>query len=305
MPDKVTVIVVTYNHERYVGDTIKSILNQQTDFSTRIIIADDGSEDDTVKIVSAFKAKYPDKITLLKHENNQGVLKNILRILPEIDSEYFAILDGDDSWVYDLKLQKQVDFLDNHFEYNGIFHDAQIVHTDHAENILFNHKKYYSQSYNFKEVIFPIDVLKREVILPSSSALLRSSALKQINLTLLGDNYSLLWKITCFLIKHSKFYFVNESWSIYNNHKSGISKGNNSKFHLSHIQFLKGLMKDEYFKFYTYEIYRSVAEEYRILLESNLKNKKFDQKKILRKYIAAELLKLWHYRKRIKTNTLH
>lgn len=304
MTDKVVVIVVTYNHEKFVGSTIQSILNQQTDFSVRIIIADDGSRDGTMDIVTNFKTQFPEKITVLQHEKNQGVLKNILRIFPEINGQYFAILDGDDSWEYHLKLQKQVDFLDEHLEYNGVFHDAQIVHADQANNILFNQKKYYSQSYDFKEVVFPIDLINRSVILPSSSALLRTAALKQVDQTLLTDNYSLLWKITCFLIKKSKFYFINEPWSVYRNHRKGISKSDNQQFHFSHISFLKRLLKDDFYRFYSYEIYRSIAKEYKILLESNLKNSQYDTKKVFRQYMKAELLKLWYYRKRIKNNTL-
>lgn len=302
MSVKVAIVVVTYNHEKYIERTIQSILDQKVNFSLQIVIADDGSQDRTIEIVSALKTQYPDKITLLKHENNQGVLKNILRIVPELHSEYFAILDGDDYWEYNLKLQKQADFLDKNNQYNGIFHDAQIVHVEQAENILFQHKKYYSQSYNFNEVIFPIDVLLRKIILPSSSALLRISALKQVNTALLTDNYSLLWKITCFLVKDSRFYFINEPWSIYNNHKKGISKSNNKQFHLSHIQFLQNLLKDGYYGFYAYEIYAAMSNEYKVLLSQNQDEK--TKKKLLKKYLICELRKLWNFRKRIKAGDL-
>lgn len=304
MPDKVTVVVVTYNHEKYVGNTIQSILDQKTDFSVKIIVADDGSQDGTIEIISAFKTKYPDKITFLQHENNQGILNNILRIIPEIKSEYVAILDGDDYWKYEYKLQKQASFLDNDKNYNGIFHDAEIIHIDTAESVLFGQKKYYSQSYNFKEVLYPSDILGRQIILPSSSALLRVSALQLINTTLLNDNYSTLWKISCFLIKHSKFYFINEPWSVYRNHRKGISKSNNQQFHLSHILFYKRLLKDDFYGFYAYEIYNGMANEYQILLATNENNKQSSKKKLFKQYLNCELRKLWYYRKRIKANNL-
>lgn len=300
MPVKVTIIVLTYNHEKYIGQAVQSILDQKVNFPIQIVVADDGSQDKTINIVSTLKENNVEKISILQHDNNQGVLKNILRIIPTIESEYFAILDGDDYWDNSLKLQHQVEFLEQNSNYNGIFHDAQITHVDTAERVLFNQKKYYSQSYHFKEIISPSDMLDRKIILPSSSALLRTSAFKQVNLELLNDNYSLLWKLTCFLIKHSKFYFINEPWSVYHNHGKGISKSNNQKFHFSHIHFLKGLLKDDYYGFYAYEIYRAIANEYQILLESKEPIKGYSKKKLLQKYIGCELRKLWYYRKRIK-----
>src|SRR5690606_29466173 len=125
---KVVIVVVTYNHERYIQQAIESILNQEVNFSFKIIIADDGSKDQTVQIIQSYQEKYPDTIEILNHAQNYGVLANVLRIIPSVNAEYFGILDGDDHWTHTLKLQKQVDFLDQNKEFNGVFHDSEIVH---------------------------------------------------------------------------------------------------------------------------------------------------------------------------------
>lgn len=297
MPVKVTVVVLTYNHERFISKALESILSQKTDFSFQILVADDGSTDGTTAIVDDFQKRYPDRFLVSTNEENQGIRNNVLKSFLSIKGEYTAILDGDDYWCDSEKLSKQVRFLDKNREFNGVFHDAHIVHVDSSEAVLFNHKKYYSQSYVFQEIITPTDLLSRKMILPSSSALLRTSAAQHVDLSLLNDKYSLLWKITCFAIKHSKFYFINEAMSVYHNHNKGISKTDNIQFHLSHIGFLKNLFKDNYYKYCQYDLYTAMSNEYKILLDQ--KATTLNKKKLYRKYVVNELKRLWYFRKTI------
>lgn len=295
MSVKVTVVILTYNHERFIEQALESVLNQERSFPIRIIVADDGSTDKTVQLVEKYRQADPDSICLLEKSTNQGVKSNIISCLSEIRGEYIAVLDGDDYWSNTKKLAIQVDFLDNNPDFNGVFHDAEIIHVDTAQSVLFNQKKYYSQSYVFKDVIFPSDLLSRKMILPSSSALLRSSSLQSVDTTILSDNYSILWKLTCIAIRWSKFYFINEVMSVYHNHQKGISKSNNEAFHNSHIQFLHRLLTDECYKNYKYDIYLAVSNEYKILLDSKQNN--LNKKQLFRKYIGSEIRKIKHYRK--------
>ncbi|MBN9294239.1 MAG: glycosyltransferase [Flavobacteriia bacterium] len=301
MSVKVTIVVLTYNHERFIAKALESILAQNTDFTFQILVADDGSTDATLTIINDFYQKNPDKFIIKNNTINQGIKANILNSFSEIDGEYIAILDGDDYWQYTEKLRKQIEFLENHPDFNGVFHDAEIVHIDDSKEVLYNQKKYYSQAYTFDEMIHPVQLISRKMIFPSSSVLLRASALNLIEAKLLKDQYSLLWKLTCFVIKNSKFYFINEPWSVYHNHTKGISKSDNTQFHFSHITFLEDLLRDEYYKYYKYEIYASISGEYKILLDTKQTPGK---RKLFRKYLNCELKKLWYYRKRIKANDL-
>lgn len=296
MQPKVSVIVLTYNHERYILKALESIVSQKVDFLIEILVFEDGSTDTTLEIVKDFQQKYPKLITIFSNATNQGIKNNVLNVFSKVKGKYVAILDGDDYWSYSEKLQKQVNFLDNHIDYNGVFHDAKIVQVDSAQNILFGYKKYYSQVYNFNETDYPSTVISREITVPSSSTLIRVSALSNIDKSLFSDRYSLLWKIACLAVRWSKFYFINEPWSVYHNHIGGISKSNKLEFHLSHITFLTQLLNDEFYKDYKYDVYKAISHEYQVILSSC---DKINKKKIYRHYFWNELKRLWWYRKKI------
>ena len=297
MSIKVTVVVLTYNHEFYIAQALDSILNQEIDFNIQIIVADDGSTDGTKSIVNDFLNAHPDKFSVLGKESNHGVRVNVLNCFDEIKGEYIAILDGDDYWSDNNKLQRQVSFLDENEDFNGVFHDAEIVHVDRVQTKLFSQKKYYSQSYVFNEIIFFSDLIARKIILPSSSALLRGSILNLVDKSLLVDNYSTLWKLTCFGIKKSKYYFINEPLSVYRNHNKGISKSAFVQFHLSHIHFLRNLLRDDYFQHYKYDIYCSLSAECKTLLDS--KPSGSNKRTLFRNYLFLEIRKFWYYRKQL------
>jgi glycosyltransferase involved in cell wall biosynthesis len=118
----VSVLMLTYNHEKYVGKAIESILIQNTDFLFELIIGEDFSTDSTREICLKFARNNPDKIKLLSSEQNLGMLPNFIRTLTACDGEYIAFCEGDDYWTDPLKLQKQVDFLKDKS-------DCAIVHT--------------------------------------------------------------------------------------------------------------------------------------------------------------------------------
>ena len=115
--EKVIVAITTYNLKEYIEKALDSVLMQKTNFPFKIIIADDASTDGTIDILLDYKKKYEDKIEVLLAEKNMGSLSNSNRLFHRIDCEYFSFLDGDDYWVDECRLQRQVDFLDSHPEY--------------------------------------------------------------------------------------------------------------------------------------------------------------------------------------------
>ena len=116
---KVEIIILSYNQEAFLTQALDSVLQQKTDFPFRIIASDDGSTDHTVDIWKAYQKKYPGKIKLLTAERNGGNLVNIIRAMETLNCEYFSLLDGDDFWVGDDRLQEQVDFLDQNPQYSS------------------------------------------------------------------------------------------------------------------------------------------------------------------------------------------
>lgn len=111
----VSVILPTYNRERYIKRAIKSILSQ-TYQNFELIIVDDSSTDKTPELVSGFSKK-DSRIRVVTNKINLGLVKTLNRGIRNARGKYIARLDDDDNWCDSKKLQKQVDFLEKNIEY--------------------------------------------------------------------------------------------------------------------------------------------------------------------------------------------
>jgi len=109
---KVSVCITTYNLEKYISKCLDSVLRQKTKFDYEILVGDDNSIDNTLNILRVYERKYPEKIKVIHHTGNIGVNANDYSLITRASGEYIAWCDGDDYWIDDYKLQKQVDFLD-------------------------------------------------------------------------------------------------------------------------------------------------------------------------------------------------
>lgn len=127
MITKVSVVCLTRNHERFIAQTLESILSQDVDFDFEIIVCDDCSDDNTAEIVKDYTEKYPDRIRLIKNEARLGATKSSLKLLTSAKGEYLAGCEGDDFWTSNKKLKEQIDFLERHKEYVGCVHDVLLV----------------------------------------------------------------------------------------------------------------------------------------------------------------------------------
>src|SRR5947207_637489 len=129
---KISVIVLTYNHEKHIAQALDSVLVQETNFDYEIIIAEDCSTDRTRSIVLDFQRRNPDKIRLVLPAKNLGCHGNrvFAQAFELAQGQYVALLDGDDYWTSPTKLQKQADFLDAHPEYALCSHNALRIYED-------------------------------------------------------------------------------------------------------------------------------------------------------------------------------
>ncbi|WP_087346230.1 glycosyltransferase family 2 protein [Flavonifractor sp. An306] len=124
---KISVIVLTYNHEKYIRQALDSILMQDTAFRYEILIGDDASTDHTVKIIIEYASKYPDIIVPFLRKKNIGATKNLYDLLTRAKGDYIANLEGDDFWTDDQKLQLQTEWLEEHPEYMGCYHLCKTI----------------------------------------------------------------------------------------------------------------------------------------------------------------------------------
>jgi glycosyltransferase involved in cell wall biosynthesis len=117
---KASVLVVTYNHERYVRQALDSVLGQDAGFTVEVVIADDGSTDSTVARIREHPAAAD--IRLLPSDRNLGMTRNYQRGFAACRGEYVAVLEGDDVWISPGKLRTSVGFLDRRRECPLCFH---------------------------------------------------------------------------------------------------------------------------------------------------------------------------------------
>lgn len=123
----VTIVCTTYNHEKYIADCFEGFLSQRTNFKYEILVHDDASKDNSASLIREYEHKYPDVFRVICQTENQyskGVNIWFDILFPMAKGKYIAICEGDDYWIDPLKLQKQVDFMEDHPDYSMCYHNA-------------------------------------------------------------------------------------------------------------------------------------------------------------------------------------
>lgn len=113
---KISILCLTYNHEKYIRDTLDGFLKQKADFGFEIIVHDDASTDKTADIIREYQAKHPTIFKSLIQTSNQYTKVGFGGIFRQMENiavgQYYAFCEGDDYWIDPYKLQKQVDLLE-------------------------------------------------------------------------------------------------------------------------------------------------------------------------------------------------
>jgi glycosyltransferase involved in cell wall biosynthesis len=129
----VSVLVVTYNHARFVHQALDGALAQQLPQPFEILISEDCSTDGTREIVQEYADRHPHHIRLLLSERNLRSNEVVARGFRAARGRYIALLDGDDYWTSDDKLRAQKAFLDARPNLTICFHNVQVV-DEHSQD---------------------------------------------------------------------------------------------------------------------------------------------------------------------------
>ena len=124
---KVSIIMLTYNHEKFIAAAIEGVLVQQANFSFELIVANDHSTDYTEAIVETYRGKSPAIIKGFCNKKNLGPRFNFIKAYSRAAGEYIALCEGDDYWRDPGKLQQQVDFLEYNKDFILSFHDIEMI----------------------------------------------------------------------------------------------------------------------------------------------------------------------------------
>lgn len=127
---KVSILMITYNHENFIRQALDSVLMQNFDGEWELVIGEDCSTDATRSILLEYHRLHPHRIRLLLREKNVGWMRNSLETFHACQGKYIALLEGDDLWTSPNKLQKQFDYLESHPDFSSCFHNVTVLSED-------------------------------------------------------------------------------------------------------------------------------------------------------------------------------
>lgn len=122
---RISILMGIYNCADTLPEALDS-LYAQTYKDFKLILCDDGSQDNTYEVAKSYAERY-DNIVLLKNEQNIKLAATLNRCLEYADTEYIARMDGDDISL-PTRFEKQINFLDNHPEYSVV--STPMIHFD-------------------------------------------------------------------------------------------------------------------------------------------------------------------------------
>ncbi len=247
----ISVLCITYNHEKYIGKALDGFLMQRGDFEYEILVHDDASSDGTVNILKEYKEKYPGKITLILQKENQyskGI--NILRtyFYPLIRGKYIAFCEGDDFWIYDGKLQKQYELMEANPNISLCYHNA-LIYQKESDILRLNVQNHPSGYIEDRDII---NVTKGWY--PTASIFCRTDDIKEQPDIQAGTGDE-TWRT--YMACRGDLYFINRAWSVYTEFSEG---GWNTRYYqdkkLAKIHFRKTVEYFLYFNRYSKERFK-------------------------------------------------
>lgn len=233
----VSICCATYNHAPYIRQCLEGFIMQKTNIPFEIIINDDCSTDGTTEIVKEYAQKYPDIIKPIFHEENQyskGIKALTTYVYPKAKGKYIALCEGDDYWVDPLKLQKQVDFMEEHSDYILCGTNGLILWDNGINAPEYFHRRFISSDLTPENVIgkWPF---------PTASLLFRKELLKLSN-NFKCKIYSGDIRLILIALANGRIWSFGDITTIYRRNNDMNSSTNRIKSRNDHGEFYFGQM---------------------------------------------------------------
>ena len=252
-----SIVCITYNHEKFIRQTLDGFVNQKTNFKFEVIIHDDASTDKTAEIIKEYQEKYPDIIKpIFQVENkfSQGIPLLKRFVYPCIKSKYVAMCEGDDYWTDEYKLQKQVDFLEANPDYSICFHPVKFIYEDKPNKTnIHPSKKFLSQDLTFEKLL-------KTNFIQTNSVVYRWRFINESFEDIIPD--AILpsdWHLHLAHAENGKIGVINDVMSVYRRHSGGVwtdTDATNKNLHRRHG------MKEIKFYHSVYETFAKKSEKY-------------------------------------------
>lgn len=226
---KVSVMMITYNHEAFISQALDSVLMQEVNFEYEIVIGEDNSTDNTKSILLEYKKKYPDKIKLIIHDNNVGMHRNFELTFNACVGEYIAVLEGDDYWIDKDKLQKQVNLMEKNQDLTECFHKVTTMYQD-------GNKTPHQFPNDLNKCLFDLKDVVSDFFIPTLSIMFRKSAINKLPVAL-HQMANPDWLIHILCAEKGNVGFIDEVMGVYRVHVNGVWSG------ISRLKVLKNTIQ--------------------------------------------------------------
>lgn len=275
---KVSVWMSAYNHEKYISDCLESVLKQKTNFDFEIILGEDNSDDRTREIVKEYNIRYPGKFKLFLPEKNIGMMEMDAATWRLCTGEYTALLNGDDYWTDENKLQIQVDFLEDNPDAVMCFHKATVLNETNGTS--------------FETVYLEkTDTLAPESLLLGYNPVMTPTVMIR-NIISVPDYYTELpygdMPLYLLLSEKGKIKYIDKLMSVYRIHSGGQWQGESVYNNLLKDLKFYQIMNEKLNRKYEYQIEKIFSQRYFDLARIEIKNRRFNEAKQYIENISSE-----------------
>ncbi|MBQ3735775.1 MAG: glycosyltransferase [Candidatus Methanomethylophilaceae archaeon] len=214
----VDVLLVCYNQEGFIERTLRSVLAQRTTFDYRVVVADDCSKDGTIDIIKRMEQESGKEFVYLDRSTNLGISANYFRSFNACDSKYVAVMEGDDLWIDEYRLQKHIDFLEAHEDYVMSFNKLVVVNSDNESHVQPNFE---DEDYDLGYHTVDGNILAESNVIGNFSACVyRTECLKKIDREIFMNGYD--WIVNLKMSQFGKICCFLQPQSVYRLHSNGV-----------------------------------------------------------------------------------
>lgn len=220
---RISVLLLAHNLEAYIAQALESVLMQQVDAPYEIVIGEDCSTDRTRAIIASYARRYPHKIRPIFRRQNLGMNRNFAHTLKACRGRYVALLDGDDFWTSPQKLQRQLDFLEEHPHCSVCFHNVNVVYENESKE---PHPFHMQHPVHHISKALPNPISDLEDILPGNflqtcSVMFRYGLFQDLPQWFCAmPTYD--WPLHILNAQHGQIAYLDHIWGVYRVHQAGF-----------------------------------------------------------------------------------
>lgn len=211
---RVSIIIPSYNHEKFIKETIQSIINQDYE-NIELIIIDDGSKDSSVNAIQEMIPQCEERFARFEFRTrkNKGICFTLNEALDWCEGDFLSGVASDDT-IIEYKTSVQVDYLIRNKDSIGVFGGVEFLYEDSGKRVVHVTS---ASKYNFEEIFM------HKHNLPASTSLLRVDAVRKLG----GYKEAFLiedWSLWLFLTENGgTLDYIDMVMGVYRIHKKNIS----------------------------------------------------------------------------------